>query len=169
MPRTCTICSNPNRPEIDGALISPDSLRAIAGRYGTSKSALERHRDNCISAQLSKAKELQDSATGSDLISRLREIHAETGAILARAKKSKDWATALRAITRLERQIELEAELLGELDRGGRGGDTRIEVVYIDKAVITSGAAPAAPRVIETPAAPAAEGESRRNGIAPDG
>jgi hypothetical protein len=99
--------------------------------------------------QLMKARELEDFDAGSNLVQRLREIHAETGAILAHAKKSKDWATALRAITRLERQIELEAELLGELERGGRGGDTRIEVVYIDKAVIAAGRAPDAPRVIE--------------------
>jgi hypothetical protein len=147
MPRTCTVCSHPKRSEIDAALLSPGTLRDISARYGTSKSSLERHRGTCVAVQLSKAKELQDSAGASDLVKRLREIHAETGAILAHAKKAKDWATALRAITRLERQIELEAELLGELERGGRGGDTRIEVVYIDKAVIA--AAPNAPRAIE--------------------
>jgi hypothetical protein len=47
--------------------------------------------------------------------------------ILSRAKKSKkDWGTALRAIARLEKQIELEAELLGELEqmRGATAGVT---------------------------------------------
>lgn len=158
MPQTCSICRHEKRSEIDAELIGSGPLRPIADRYGLSKSSLIRHRGSCISAQLAKAKELQQSQGASDLVQRLREIHAETGAILARAKKAKDWATALRAITRLERQIELEAELLGELERGGRTGETRIEVVYIDKAVITSGArAPNAPRAIEA----AGEGEQR--------
>ena len=90
-------------------------MRAIADQYGLSRTSLLRHRGNCISAQLSKAKELQESGSAFDLVQRLREIHQETRAILSRAKKTKDWATALRAISRLERQIELEGALLGQL------------------------------------------------------
>jgi hypothetical protein len=120
-------------------------MRLIADRFGLSKTSLLRHRGNCISAQLSKAKELQETENGSDLVQRLREIHQETRAILSRAKKTKDWATALRAITRLERQIELEGALLGELAHGVRGGVTVVRVEYVDKMLnVNAPGAPAA-------------------------
>lgn len=149
MPRTCTLCTHPKRSEIDAALLRPDSLRAIAGRYGTSKASLARHRDSCISAQLTKAKELQETQGASDLVHRLQEINAETRAVLARAKKAKDEATVLRAITRMERQLELEAELIGALDRGARGPVARIEVVYVDKVIANGAPAPASTPAIE--------------------
>jgi hypothetical protein len=44
MPRDCTVCTSPDLSRIDAALGSGCSYRSIAGRFGTSKSALERHR-----------------------------------------------------------------------------------------------------------------------------
>jgi len=148
MPRLCTICSHKKHPAIDAALLSgEESYQKIAKRFGIGLGAVFSHRKHHLPAHLLKAKELQESEGASDLVQRLRRIHDETLSILSRAKKSKDWSTALRAIARLERQIELEAELLGELERGG--GDSRVEVVYIDKALIAPGVPVAPGRVIE--------------------
>ena len=44
MPRTCTICVNPSRPEIESALSHASSLRDTAAKWSVSKSALARHR-----------------------------------------------------------------------------------------------------------------------------
>ena len=115
MSMTCSVCRNPDRNAIDEALLRSDSFRHIAAQHSVSTTALQRHKNACISAQLAKAKDLQETDRASDLVGRLREIHVETKAILAVAKKSKDWPTALRAIGRLEAQIELEADLLGTL------------------------------------------------------
>jgi hypothetical protein len=52
---------------------------------------------------------------------------------------------ALKAIARLERQLELKARLLGELEERGTSVQ-HIEVHYVDKAVILS----AAPRPLAT-------------------
>lgn len=41
--RRCSICSHPDREDIDSALRGGASLRAVAGRFGASKSALARH------------------------------------------------------------------------------------------------------------------------------
>jgi hypothetical protein len=42
--RPCTICSQVNRLEIERALESGESLRAVAARFGISASSLHRHR-----------------------------------------------------------------------------------------------------------------------------
>jgi hypothetical protein len=44
VPRKCSICEAPDRAAIDAALATGGSLRATAARFGTSKSALDRHR-----------------------------------------------------------------------------------------------------------------------------
>jgi len=48
--RTCTICGHRLRESIEAALVRGTSLRDIAGRFGTSKSAIERHQKGCIGA-----------------------------------------------------------------------------------------------------------------------
>jgi hypothetical protein len=46
--RTCAICRNPKRDLIDKALQDRVPLREIAGQFGTSKSALQRHKAHMI-------------------------------------------------------------------------------------------------------------------------
>lgn len=136
MPQTCTICKHADRSQIDAALISGGPLRSIADRFTTSKTSLIRHRDNCISQQLQKAREGSNSAQASALIRRLREITEKTTRVLTRAQLQKNGDLALKAIARLERQLELEARLLGQLEENrGAGGSTTVQVVYVDKQV----------------------------------
>jgi hypothetical protein len=52
MPRLCTICVNPSRQAIDDGLIAGQSIRAISGQYGLSKSAVDRHKDNHVPARI---------------------------------------------------------------------------------------------------------------------
>lgn len=49
---TCSICNNPQRKEIDRAIAEGGTERTIAGLYNLSKSAVQRHRSNCLSAAL---------------------------------------------------------------------------------------------------------------------
>ncbi len=44
MGRLCTICAHADREEIEAALEAGQPLRGIAAEYGTSKTALHRHR-----------------------------------------------------------------------------------------------------------------------------
>jgi len=46
MPATCTICTSPARHEIERRLVGGESMRAIAGQLGVSRSALARHRSS---------------------------------------------------------------------------------------------------------------------------
>jgi hypothetical protein len=70
-----------------------------------------------LPAALVKAKEASEQVEAGTLFERLRALNQETQAILREARESGNNAIALQAIARAERQLELEARLLGELDQ----------------------------------------------------
>lgn len=117
MPRTCTICRHAQREEIDQALLAAEPFRNIAKRYGTSPTALFRHRQKDLPTALLKARQVAEVVSAETLLDRLKSLNEETAAILreARAAGSRDNELALKAIARVERQLEFEARLLGEL------------------------------------------------------
>lgn len=117
MPRPCTICSHAQQGEINAALLHGEPYRSVAKQFSLSAPSLFRHRHDHLPAALSQAKAVQAVADGNDLLNRLTTLTRETEAILreARKGKAKDNETALKAIGRLERQLELHIRFLGEL------------------------------------------------------
>lgn len=61
MPRVCTICTHERRGEIDRALVGGTPYRDVSGRFGTSKSALERHKAEHLPALLAQVKRDEES------------------------------------------------------------------------------------------------------------
>ena len=53
--RACSICLHPNTSEIDAALAEGGNLRALAQRHGLSKSAIGRHKNNCLAPRIAAA------------------------------------------------------------------------------------------------------------------
>lgn len=96
-------------------LIEGVSLRNIAEHSGTSPQALLRHKDH-IAAALIRAKDVQEVIQADTLLDRLQALNQETRDILKAAKADDDPHLALKAIARAEKQLELEARLLGELN-----------------------------------------------------
>lgn len=119
MPRTCTICNHEQRPEIDRALLDGEAYRHIAARFDTSTASLQRHKDHLPGGQLAKAHEAAEVVKADTLLDRLKELNAETRAILKETRESKNHDLALKAIARVEKQLELEGKLLGELQPEG--------------------------------------------------
>lgn len=109
MPQICKVCRHSQRSEIDQALVAGESLRNIAGRFGTSASALHRHKCNDLPMALSRAVEAQNAVAASDLLSQVRTLASRAEAILGRAEASGDLRTALLAI----REVRCTFELLG--------------------------------------------------------
>jgi len=70
-----------------------------------------------VNRTMQKNEELQvkKAETHLDAISQLTFINGETLNILRSAKQSHDFKTALKAIERVEKQLELQARLLGEI------------------------------------------------------
>jgi hypothetical protein len=117
MPRTCTICTHPERAAIDKALIAGEPVRTIASRYVTiSHMAVQRHKEEHLPATMLKAKETEDIGHAIDVVKQLKAINGVALEIMAAARQRGDGDTALKAIDRVQRQIELQAKLLGELD-----------------------------------------------------
>jgi hypothetical protein len=128
----CTICTHAHATEINQLLIQSTPYRDIAGRFGISKSTVERHRMRCLPAHLVKAAEAEGVTDASSLMARLRGLEQETRDILYEARTGVKHANcpkcgeavavkggnsdiALKAIGRLEAQLKLAAELAGLL------------------------------------------------------
>ena len=117
MPMTCSICKHPHRDAIDLSLLEGRSLRAIAGQFNVSSSALDRHKDH-LPGTLAKAHEAHEATSAGTLLTRLKTLNTETLAILKETRAAGDHDLALKAIARVEKQLELEGKLMGELNDG---------------------------------------------------
>ena len=113
MPRMCSICGHPQRLQIDAALRAGQPLRHIAKHYGTSPTALFRHKQADQPGQQVPAAPVARQVAVLSPFERLRAIQGETAAILQEARATQNHVVALQAIARAERQIELEARWLG--------------------------------------------------------
>jgi hypothetical protein len=72
MPRTCTVCTHPERAVIDRALVSRESFRDISKRFSVSVSAADRHKKGHIPATLVRAKAVQETSDAVDVMAELQ-------------------------------------------------------------------------------------------------
>ncbi len=114
MARSCTICTHKKRLEIDEAIVSGIPFRAISRRFRVSDDAVSRHRAH-VGEAVKRAAAGRQSAAEETLLARLKAVQVDTLEVCREAKRAKDRETQLRAISRVEKQLELEARLLGEL------------------------------------------------------
>jgi len=115
MARKCSVCTHHKRGEIDQAIIAGQSYRDIAGRFGLSKSAVERHAKAHLPATLVKAQEAEEVARADALLAQVQELRDRALKILDKAERSQDFKTALGAIREARGCVELLAKLAGEL------------------------------------------------------
>ena len=116
MPRRCTVCDRPKRHSIDEALVSGAPYRGIAKRFGLSESAVYRHKSEHLPAHLLKAREVEEAAQADDLLDQVRNLQAYALDILESAEEAGDLRTALAAISQARGNLQLLANLTGELD-----------------------------------------------------
>jgi glycine cleavage system pyridoxal-binding protein P len=114
--RICTICSNPQRAEIDRAAIAGASYRAIAGQFGVSRIALLRHKADHLLAELVKAQQAEEVTQATDLLSMVTERDAKAWALSQAAEADGDRKTAGQMLRISLVSLELLARLRGELD-----------------------------------------------------
>lgn len=119
MGRSCTICLHPERAAIDRALVSGTSFRDLAGQWSVTKSALHRHKQEHLPGHLAKAHEEESIGQAIDVVRQLKAINAACLEILQTSRAEKQHSLSLKAVDRIERQISLQAKLLGELQESG--------------------------------------------------
>ena len=142
MPRNCSVCAHPERLAIEREMMALRPFRDMAGRFGLSKSALFRHHDDHLSAAVVKASRIGEITRADDLVDRIIVLARETQAVLDRAKAAEDDELALKAIARAEKQLELQAKLLGELKEGTTVNVTLVGRVALDPHADRRGARP---------------------------
>jgi hypothetical protein len=117
MPR-CTICSHAEREAIEQALLAGQPFRAVAVCFGTSATALFRHKQDHLPVALLSAQGAAEIAHGDNLLEQVRTLQSKTHAILARAEAAGQLTVALQAVREARGCLELLAKLLGELSQG---------------------------------------------------
>jgi hypothetical protein len=117
MPRTCTICTSPEREAINQALVASEPYRHIAARFGTSTGALQRHKADCLPVVMVKSEQARQVAHADDLISQVKGLRSKAIGILMKAEASGELKTALMGIREARACIELLAEMEGEINR----------------------------------------------------
>jgi hypothetical protein len=121
VPRVCTVCSHPKRAEIDRALLAGEPFRHIAARFDTSTAALQRHKAEHLSERMAQVAERNaeaDVRTALDVVAQLKAINGASLSILKEARDRRDGELALKAIDRIQKQIELQAKLIDLINDG---------------------------------------------------
>ena len=118
MPRTCTICANPDIQGIDQALVAGTPYRAVAERFEISPPSLYRHQQGHLPATLLKAREVPEVAHADGLIAQLQNLQQKALEILNRAEGNGDLRSALAALRELRGTVELTARLTGQMSTG---------------------------------------------------
>ena len=115
MPRKCTVCEHEKVEEINRLLLEGVSLRDLAGRYSVSKTALHRHKESHLPAELTKAREAREIAKADSLLDQVTELRDKALSILDKAEQAGDLRTALQGVREAKGCLELLARLQGEL------------------------------------------------------
>ena len=111
MPRTCTICANPDIQAIDQALVAGTPYRAVAEHFEISPPSLYRHQQGHLPATLLKAREVQEVAHADGRMAQVQSLQQKVLEILNRAEGSGDLRSALSALRELRGTVELTARL----------------------------------------------------------
>jgi hypothetical protein len=82
MPRTCTICTHPERPAIEQALVTNESYRNIAEHFVVSVGALTRHKAEHLPAALVQATKAQQDEDAIDVMIELRRLFRRVNLLL---------------------------------------------------------------------------------------
>lgn len=116
MPRSCSICDHEKTADITKAVAAGGSDRSVSSRFGVTKSAVHRHRNNCMRAPR-RAQESPTAPSVNDTNGSLRfdtltraKLVSETLARYEDAKKKNDDKTAVQLLTLLSRLEEKDAE-----------------------------------------------------------
>ncbi len=117
MPRTCTICIHPKRAEIELSVTNGAAFRTIAKQHDIGYVSIQRHMAEHIKQAAKEQQAKRNEAKALDVLAQLRAINATTLRILHETQANpKTYGLALQAIDRVQKQIELQAKLLGDLD-----------------------------------------------------
>ena len=143
MPRTCLVCSSPERETIDRALVSGEPLRNIAKRVSISPAGLLRHKSHVAQA-IVKAGEKREEQLGDSLLDELRRVQRKAWELLARTESEGDHRASIIALREVRECVESLGAMLaraGEVNGSGVTLAQRVEAARRRVAEAKSGKA----------------------------
>jgi hypothetical protein len=130
--KTCGVCTHKQRGAIDREIVASTPLRAIAGQFGVSRSALDRHKAHVPKA-LAEAKQAVEVAEASTLLQRVESLIARCESIADQAVGDRQWGAACSAARELRGCLELLAKVTGQLvDKREHSGQVGLTVDFLD-------------------------------------
>jgi hypothetical protein len=114
--RVCTVCAHASLHAINKGLVGGTPNRRIATQYGLSEAAVRRHAAEHLPVALVAAAGAEETRQALDVLHQLKTINGAALTVLRDARTAGDGDLALKAIDRIQKQIELQAKLLGDLD-----------------------------------------------------
>src|SRR4051794_20971969 len=98
MARTCTACAHVERSDLDLAIVSGQSHRAVAAAFRVSHDAVRRHASNHLESRLIDAASRRRMMHDDDLLGRMLLLVQEAEEALNQAKSAGDQKTLLGAL-----------------------------------------------------------------------
>lgn len=114
--RKCTICTHPQREEIDRAIARGESYRDISARYSVTVQAIYRHARAHLPQPVQAAVQAEMVEHGARILSQVRELNQRARQLLDEAAAHRRYTGAAAFLKEARELLTLEARLLGELD-----------------------------------------------------
>jgi hypothetical protein len=134
--RSCTICRHGEHHAINVALVSREPYRDIARHYDVSKDALKRHSEEHIPQLLVQARDAVEVAEADDLLAELRDEKADIQRLKGLAEADQDYRTALLAVDKALRALELQAKVAKLIDTAPKVNNMVLISPEIQEAII---------------------------------
>jgi len=118
MARTCTVCSHPEKEEIDRLLVRGDSIAGIARDFAVSEDALKRHFDNHVPKTLAASPSAKEITDADKLLSEIEEVKNRALRLLDKAENAQDtrvYGPPSQYLNEFREDVRLMAELSGKL------------------------------------------------------
>ena len=90
-------------------------LRDIAGQFGTSKSAVDRHRRLCIPEAVASVEEVRLELSAEAILGRLRKLERHVQGVLTEAERKKDSRLVLGAVKEARELVEAVGRLMRDV------------------------------------------------------
>lgn len=117
MGRLCSICTHPNRAEIDEAIAAGTGFRGIARSFrSVTADSIGRHAVSHLPIAVIAAAEVVETERAVDLIGKVRGYITHAESILADAESTGKPTLALAALDRALACVNVLAKLTGDLD-----------------------------------------------------
>ncbi len=118
MARTCTVCSHPEKEEIDRLLVRGDSIAGIARDFAVSEDALKRHFDNHVPKTLAASPSAKEITDADKLLFEIEEVKNRALRLLDKAENAQDtrvYGPPSQYLKEFREYVRLMAELSGKL------------------------------------------------------